>query len=237
MSSSKTGGTTVDEFQDTEEYKELVGVGIEARQKRDVSNWELGDAAQEVVQRNIEHRKSTEHGEDDRVRAVRGEKILVHYAVAIGVNYKSLCEYKRISVLFDNSSRLELPTLSWSHFQVVSKQTKIARPKWLQDAQDNSWTVQEFEDAIDEDLGKKTSKQKTLERVLDLAGMSPAESLREILRLMLGHRADVGVELVVVDMRDIKHTLPMLVDRDLDQLAAGAQYLTEIYDAVKGAGN
>ncbi len=224
-----------DEFQGTTKYKQLVGVGIEARKKGDVSNWELGDAAQKVVQQHTDYLNKRYPGKQDAVNAAYGEGILSQYAEDIGVGYKVLDEYRRISRKYENPLRRGFSNLSWSHFRTAAGRDN---PKeWLQKAQDNRWANTAFEDAIAESLGEKTSRQKTLERALDLTGMSPLEGLREILRLVLGHRVDIGAERVVEEIIDVKHTLPKLIERDLAQIVAGVQYLTEIYSAVKEESN
>lgn len=233
MSYDETGAATADEFQATKGYKNLVAVGIEARKKGDVSNWDLGDAAQKVVQQHTDYLKKRYPNKEGVTNTAYGEKILEHYAEDIGVAHDTLKGYMRVSRRYEKVPRGTFSKLSYRHFKTSAGRDNPE--EWLQKAQDNSWSGRELEDAIAESLGEKTSKQKTLERALDLTGMSPAEGLREILRLMLGHRADVGVELVVTDIEDVGHTLPMLVERDLNQIAAGSQYLTEIHDAVSAS--
>ena len=84
---------------DARALQELVREGIKAKQAGDSANWRLGDLALEV---------ETTYG---------GEQ-LQRYGEAIGVEYDSLREYRRVAASFESASRVA--DLPWSHHRVVA---------------------------------------------------------------------------------------------------------------------
>ena len=82
------------------DWEGLVNEGIEARKMGDAANWRLGDLAAGV---------ETVYGEGD----------LQRYADAIGIEYGTLREQRRVAGKFPENAR-RLANLTWSHHQVVA---------------------------------------------------------------------------------------------------------------------
>lgn len=105
------------------EWDDLVMVGQEVRTLKDVSQWYLGDLARQVIKKY-------------------GENSLGKYARDIGVNDKSLSEYRRVARYFPRKKD-RIPLLSFSHHQ---RALKAEDPrKALLEAHDNDWSIKQFD--------------------------------------------------------------------------------------------
>ena len=118
---------------DGKTWEEFISRGMEAREKKDGSQWLLGDLAKEV---------ETTYGEDTMGK----------YADAIKIEKKSLINYKSIAIKFSPEIRAKYPRLSFSHFSAV---TTAEKPEaWLAKAEDEDWNVEtlrkKFRDARSE---------------------------------------------------------------------------------------
>lgn len=90
-------------------------------------NWELGDLAQTVEK---------DYGSDS----------IGKYAREIGVNKKTLEQYRWVSRKFEKTMRLEFLDLPWSHFMAVAE---LDEPKpWLKKARDNKWSYKQLVEEI-----------------------------------------------------------------------------------------
>lgn len=118
----------------TQDWESLVLRGIEIRLKGDSVNWELGDLALQV-------------------ETAYGDHTLETYAEDIGVNFRSLQEYRRVAAAFEKSSRLE--NLSWTHHQAAASWPNP--DQWLTYAQERRWSVRQMEDARTRTLVDPTS--------------------------------------------------------------------------------
>jgi hypothetical protein len=91
-----------------------------ARTRLDGAQWELGDLAAEVV---VQYRVES----------------LQHYARKIGVEYRTLCNYRRVANRYESSRRRE--SLSWSHHECTASLAPAAADLLLQRAQLEGWGV------------------------------------------------------------------------------------------------
>jgi len=104
-------------------WDEFVVYGQQARLLKDAGQWILGDLAQAVEKK---------YGEDS----------IGKYAHAIGVNKKSLIEYRRVARAFPRKSN-RLAFLSWTHHQ---RALKAEHPKKvLLLAHDNEWSIRQMD--------------------------------------------------------------------------------------------
>jgi hypothetical protein len=103
-------------------WEEAVSKGQDLRSAKDNSQWDLGDLSLEV---------DTAYGQDS----------LDKFANDIGINKKSLQQYRRVSAAFTKEQRN--PYLSHRHHLLLVPQED--RLKWLELANDNNWTVSQLE--------------------------------------------------------------------------------------------
>lgn len=102
-------------------WEEFVSRGMEARESKDNSQWLLGDLAQEV---------ETTYGEDS----------IGKYSWAIGVEKKTMMNYRTVAKRFNRETRDKYRKLSFSHFALA---TACASPEaWLEKADNNDWSVE-----------------------------------------------------------------------------------------------
>jgi hypothetical protein len=112
-----------------ESWEELIVKGMEARSLKDDSQWILGDLS-EIVQKNY------------------GEDSIGKYAYGVGVERKTLMNYRTISKRFPIHIREKYKKLSWSHFSAVSAE-KIQKPEaWLEKADTEELSVESLRKQI-----------------------------------------------------------------------------------------
>lgn len=102
------------------EWEEYISEGMEARESKDNSQWLLGDLAMGIT---------VDYGEDS----------VGKYAYSIGVEKKTLLNYRTIAGRFNKDIRRKYRKLSFSHFACL---TKVYSPQaWLEKADNNEWSV------------------------------------------------------------------------------------------------
>ncbi len=104
-------------------WDDFVTYGQQVRVLKDVAQWHLGDLAKAVEKR---------YGEDS----------IGKYAKEIGVNRKSLIEYRRVARAFPKKKD-RLPFLSWTHHQRALKAEFPKRVLLL--AHDNEWSIRQMD--------------------------------------------------------------------------------------------
>jgi hypothetical protein len=117
----KSADNTIIEERIQDHWEEYVSRGLEARESKDNSQWDLGDLSTTVM---------SEYGEDT----------IGKYSYAIGVEKKTLMNYRTVSARFDKQVRHKYPKLSFSHFATL---TAVEKPDaWLEKADDEDWSVE-----------------------------------------------------------------------------------------------
>lgn len=102
-------------------WEEYISRGLSARESKDNGQWALGDIAAGLV---------IDYGEDT----------IGKFGVAIGVEKKTLMNYRTISAKFTMDTRLRYAKLSFSHFAALSA---VEKPEaWLEKADDEDWSVE-----------------------------------------------------------------------------------------------
>ena len=104
-------------------WEEYVSVGIEAREQKDNSQWELGDLACGIEK---------DYGNDT----------IGKFANEIGVNKSTLKNYVQISKSFRKVPRGTFSILSYSHFREIAPLED--KEYWLEQASDNDWSVEQL---------------------------------------------------------------------------------------------
>ena len=66
------------------------------------------------------------------VEVTHGDKTLERYAEEVGVGYRAMRDYRRVSKLFEIGTRM--PSLSWAHHQILA--SRDDRFEWLMRAED-----------------------------------------------------------------------------------------------------
>jgi hypothetical protein len=115
----------------TLDWENLIDVAMVAREWHDKSRWILGDVAKEVVRR-------------------WGYEMLEDFAHAVEVQRETLLRYVDVATKFPKEEREKYPRLSWSHFRSLSAKEKGVQQKLLEEADNNTWSV--------EQLGVETKK-------------------------------------------------------------------------------
>jgi len=110
------------------DYDALVERGRMARTHLDRAQWELGDLATEVV---IRYRLES----------------LQRYAQAVAVDYRTLCNYRRVARRYEFSRRRE--NLTWSHHERALKLTPADADKLLRQAETEGWSVRRLEAKVE----------------------------------------------------------------------------------------
>ena len=103
-------------------WEEAVSRGMELREAKDNSQWELGDLSLEV-------------------NSVYGQDSLGKFANDILINKKSLQQYRRVSAAFPPETRSKY--LSHRHHLILAPRKD--RFEWLQKAHDSNLTVTQLE--------------------------------------------------------------------------------------------
>lgn len=125
----KLGSNIVIEQQIVSSWEEFISAGMEAREKKDNSQWELGDLAMAV---------ETSYGEDT----------IGKYSYAIGVEKKTMMNYRTVAERFEPEIRKKYAKLSFSHFASL---IAVVKPEaWLEKADDNDWGVEHLRKEIKE---------------------------------------------------------------------------------------
>ena len=102
-------------------WEEYLSLGMEARETKDSCSWILGDLVGSIT---------TDYGEDT----------VGKYAYAIGMERKTLMNYRTIASTFNPEIREKYKKLSFSHFGLL---TSLKVPEaWLEKADDEEWTVE-----------------------------------------------------------------------------------------------
>lgn len=99
-------------------WEEAVSTGVELRRLKDNSQWELGDLAVKV---------EGDYGTD----------AIGQFANDIGINKKSLQQYRRVSQAFPKSTRVDY--LSHRHHLILTPRDD--RFEWLEKCADNNWST------------------------------------------------------------------------------------------------
>jgi predicted ATPase len=102
-------------------WEEYISSGMVARENKDSSCWMLGDLANAIT---------TDYGENT----------IGKYAYAIGVEKKTLMNYRTTTAKFDVDTRKKYRKLSFSHFAVIASTEKPEA--WLEKADDEEWNVE-----------------------------------------------------------------------------------------------
>lgn len=102
-------------------WEEYITLGMQARETKDSSQWKLGDLASEMI---------TDYGEDT----------IGKFGYAIGVEKKTLLNYRTIASRFDPNIRSKYRKLSFSHFATLVTTDKPEA--WLEKADDEDWSVE-----------------------------------------------------------------------------------------------
>lgn len=116
-----TDSVMVEEVKVKRSWEEYITLGQEARSLKDNSQWELGDLASEM---------STEYGEDT----------IGKFGYSIGVEKKTLLNYRTVSERFSKPVREKYKKLSYSHFASLASTEKPEA--WLEKADDEEWSVE-----------------------------------------------------------------------------------------------
>jgi hypothetical protein len=102
-------------------WEEYLSQGMEAREMKDNGQWLLGDLSTNIMM---------DYGEDT----------IGKYAYAIGVEKKTLMNYRTISAKFPEHVRSKHPKLSFSHFASLAS---VEKPEaWLEKADNEDWSVE-----------------------------------------------------------------------------------------------
>jgi len=119
-------------------WEEAVSIGIELRAMKDKSQWELGDLAL-------------------KVEKCYGTDALGKFANEIGINKKSLQQYRRVSAAFPKEKRV--PHLSHRHHLILA--AKENRFEWLEKAAVNNWSTTQLQLELKKAEGKFEEKEPT----------------------------------------------------------------------------
>jgi len=158
-------------------------MGMEAREKKDNAQWELGDLA-------------------CKVKKDYGKDAIGKYAIDIGIVKTTLQEYKTISSFYEKSARADFLRLSFSHFRLAEKNnTKEQAIGWLQKADDNDWTC--------EQLAIEIKKLKPVENILapegkyDVIVIDPPWKMEKIEREVAPNQ--IGFDYPTMELDEIKN--------------------------------
>jgi hypothetical protein len=115
-------------------WEEYLAEGMEARESKDQSQWILGDLASAIT---VDY----------------GENAIGKYSYAIGVEKKTLMNYRTVAGKFEKGIREKYRKLSFSHFAVL---TATKKPEaWLEKADDDEWSVNKLRHEIKEAYGQE----------------------------------------------------------------------------------
>ena len=106
------------------EWEDFISYGMIAREFKDRSQWVLGRLASKLA-------------------TTYGEKSLEKYAKDIGVIYPTLRSYKAVVELYyDEPEFLPNPKISFTLYQRVATMPKDERKKFLEQADDNNYSIE-----------------------------------------------------------------------------------------------
>jgi hypothetical protein len=110
-------------------WESFVSEGMNAREERDGCQWKLGDLTAAIT---------TQYGEDT----------IGKYAYAIGMERKTLMNYRTVSTRYSPDIRSKYRKLSFSHFAALMGTT--SPEAWLEKADDNDWSVEKVRKELKE---------------------------------------------------------------------------------------
>jgi len=131
----------IEEAHDAEfaEWEQYVSKGMEAREKKDTAQWELGEIAYEVSQKFYKRKE------------IYGLNIIGEFANEIGVHKKTLERYRRVYKTFSDKNTILDTNLSFSHYERCSRTENPT--EWIEKAVDNNWSVDKLSYEIQKDGG------------------------------------------------------------------------------------
>lgn len=164
-------------------WEEYITMGMEAREKKDNAQWELGDLA-------------------CKVKKDYGKDAIGKYAIDIGVIKSTLKEYRIIADLYQKDERSSFLRLSFSHFNLAQRgNSKEEAMDWLKKADDNDWTC--------EQLAIEIKKLKPVENILAPEGkfnvivIDPPWKMEKIEREVAPNQ--MGFDYPTMDLEQIKN--------------------------------
>jgi len=112
------------------EWEALISEGMEAREKRDDSQWTLGDLALQVEK---------SYGKD----------AIGKFSYAISIEKKTLMNYRTVAKKFNPETRTRYKKLSFSHFATVAS---LEKPEaWLEKADTEEMSVEALRKKVREE--------------------------------------------------------------------------------------
>ena len=141
-------------------WEEAVSKGMELREVKDNVQWELGDLALEV---------DTAYGQDS----------IGKFSNDIGINKKSLQQYRRVSTAFPLETRIAY--LSHRHHLILA--AREDRLEWLKKAADNNWTTTQLYREVAIDEGRHVEKEQPDTEKCDTCGGWRVENPCKCIRL------------------------------------------------------
>ena len=123
--------------EDKMSWEQAISIGMQLREAKDNSQWQLGDLAANVEKKY-------------------GTNALEKFANEIGINKKSLQQYRRVALAFPKDKRISF--LSHRHHLILA--ARKDRFDWLEKAADNSWSVSQLQFEIKKSEGKANIEEK-----------------------------------------------------------------------------
>lgn len=113
-----------------DDWESLVSAGQTIASAHDMNRWLIGDLASKVVKRY-------------------GDDAIGQYAASINIRPSTMYDYKACSAFYNDEDRAAFPPLNWSHYRAALKaKTHEMAMQWLAKAADESWTVEDLNEAL-----------------------------------------------------------------------------------------
>jgi hypothetical protein len=124
------------------DWETLIFAGIAARQRKDHTQWELGDLARQV-------------------ETSYGGHTLENYAEGIGMEHYTLQQYRWVATQYELSVRTD--NLSWSHHERVA--ARDDRLDWLRRAAEAGWSVHQLRSEVHaRDIAEAKQREEAVRR-------------------------------------------------------------------------
>ena len=191
-------------------WEEYISMGMEAREKKDNAQWELGDLA-------------------CKVKKDYGKDAIGKYAIEIGVVKSTLKEYRIIANLYQKDERSSFSRLSFSYFNLAQRgNTKEEAMDWLKKADDNDWTCEQL--AIEIKKLKPVGNILAPEGKFDVIVIDPPWKMEKIEREVAPNQ--IGFDYPVMTVDEIKNLEIPAGDNCHIFLWTTQKYLPEAFEII-----
>lgn len=150
-----------------EDYEDCVSAAITEREKKDRSQWRLGDIATRALGKTVSGRDSG----------------LADFAGKIGMHASTISDYKALSEFYPEIHRHRYENMSYTHYRQAWRANRDSLHDalaCLDQASSESWSADAFRHELRKKQGKPEPQDMTLAEVLERFGADTVVRVRDL---------------------------------------------------------